>query len=155
MEGLTNGVDKSPVPGDVAAGTHKATRVTSTSSSVASPMSSSTGISSGSSNGAISASVPSSSLAMSNRGGGGAVQRTPPALLSSPKSRRAKLTLNVKPSAAAVVVCPMCPHTEATAAKMEEHVNRRHFDLTSPDEDSNGDPDGSGGTTRKVSKRLT
>lgn len=34
-----------------------------------------------------------------------------------------------------MIECPMCRHTESTAAKMEEHVNRQHFDLTSPAEE--------------------
>ena len=147
------------MPGDAAAAATP--KAASTSSSVASPMSGSTEISSGSSSGAISAAVPSSSLAAatSNRGGG-AIQRASPALPSSPKSRRAKLTLNVKPSAAAapeeeVVACPMCPHTEATAAEMEEHVNRRHFDLTTPNQGGNDDPGGSGGNGRQVSMWLS
>ena len=47
----------------------------------------------------------------------------------SPRSRRSKLTLDVKSTSSSSapepeIACPMCPHKEASAAKMEEHVNR-------------------------------
>ena len=55
------------------------------------------------------------------------------------------MTLDVRPSAVTPpqklqpeVACPMCPHREETADKMEEHVNRIHFDLTSPADDRAG-----------------
>ena len=38
------------------------------------------------------------------------------------------MTLDVKSAASSApqpeIACPMCPHKEASAAKMEEHVNR-------------------------------
>lgn len=61
------------------------------------------------------------------------------------------MTLDVKSAASSApqpeIACPMCPHKEASAAKMEEHVNRVHFDLTSPADgrDGDGNDNGAGG----------
>ena len=79
----------------------------------------------------------------------GAIQKRPRASADpSPPTKkfprplpRSKMTLDVRPTfkegdtlQSSSLTCPMCPHRERDPAKMEEHVNRRHFDLTSPAE---------------------
>ena len=88
---------------------------------------------------------------------GGAIQKRPKMPTSvaspfhsnnaSPKLMRSKLTLDVKsrqaPSplgdrntnqseAQSPLSCPMCNFQEDDPLKLQEHVNRKHFDLTSP-----------------------
>ena len=137
MEGLTNGVDKSPsleaakaVPKPPT--TKKERGETSTSSSMmASPMSTGTEMSSSEASSTISrcniASKSSPAKSASVVGTGGAIQKTSSAF--SPRTRRSKLTLDVRSSASPQqqppeIACPMCPHKETSAARMEEHVNR-------------------------------
>ena len=87
----------------------------------------------------------------------GAIQKRPRVVTASSPQKAAKrshssprdrpnMTLDVKPRNLAAVIdndddapstsftltCPMCPHRENDPAKMEEHLNRKHFDLTSP-----------------------
>lgn len=42
------------------------------------------------------------------------------------------LTLNLRSKTATEIKCLLCSYTDINAAKIEEHINRQHFDLTSP-----------------------
>ncbi|XP_039287859.1 zinc finger-containing ubiquitin peptidase 1 isoform X1 [Nilaparvata lugens] len=52
--------------------------------------------------------------------------------------QRSQLALNLRSSASGssskptLQKCPMCPYADESAALLEEHINRQHFDLTSP-----------------------
>ncbi|XP_050304424.1 zinc finger-containing ubiquitin peptidase 1-like isoform X2 [Anthonomus grandis grandis] len=50
---------------------------------------------------------------------------------------RSGLALKLK-SASPALQCPMCNYTSGSPSDLEEHVNRRHFDLTSPSVGSMG-----------------
>lgn len=52
--------------------------------------------------------------------------------------RRSQLALNLSSSSAISMMtpglhkCPMCTYSNENTAQLEEHINRQHFDLTSP-----------------------
>jgi uncharacterized C2H2 Zn-finger protein len=98
-EGLTSGVDKSPMTAE-------------------SPMSTS---------------AETSEVNSRQDCNGGAIQKRP-RLISpplQPQRSRAHMSLDVR-SDKDEEVCPLCPHRESDPSKLQEHVNRCHFDLTSP-----------------------
>jgi uncharacterized C2H2 Zn-finger protein len=132
-EGLTNGVARSPS----LSGRELAQRPSSSSDSTLSPMSIGTeAIDSSLWSLATSESQPTS-LPLT-----GAIQKKArlqalPASNSRPS--RDKLTIDVKPLMDIMLSCPMCSYQDADASRLQKHVNREHFDETSPSDATNSD----------------
>eukprot|EP00095_Tigriopus_kingsejongensis_P007024 maker-scaffold885_size84862-snap-gene-0.14 protein:Tk07024 transcript:maker-scaffold885_size84862-snap-gene-0.14-mRNA-1 annotation:"zinc finger with ufm1-specific peptidase domain protein" len=166
-DGITSGVDQSPIEGNH--GHDKSSNLNlsrpSTSNSFISSMSTSTETSDTSmisqqrmstqTLNADSETAASSCSSLNSSPGrphpnNGAIQKRPKSLLENNNHRsKASLTLNVKSrnlplrsssekrcnrrdDSLLVLTCPMCEHRESNPLALQDHVNRAHFDRTSP-----------------------